>query len=270
MRDKKQNCNFGTIWLGSLFSVAILATASAFAQQSLPWHEPFAYGSGNLVGQGDWTQTGTGTSSPIQVATSSLSYFGLPPSSGGKITLGNGSNYQDAGHDVTNQSSASVYASFVLKVSNPGNTTGDYIFHFSSAGAGAQDFRARLYVRQGSSASKFQLGLANANTDTPQWGSSQFDVEVPVFVVVAYAFNGDVNDDMTYLWVNPPLGQSASPTPDVTKAALQDLTALGRVGVRQGAGNSLLSLELDELRVGTAWQDVTPALSSAVGEWFLY
>lgn len=253
-----------------LFPVGLMSSL-VFAQQALPWYEPFGYVPGNLVGQGGWSQTGTGTSAPIQVQSGSLSYSGLPAGSGGRITLGNGSNYQDAGCDVAGQSSGTIYASFILNVLNPGNTTGDYFFHFSSAGAAAQDFRARIFVRQGSSGTKFQLGLANLTTDTPQWLATQFDVGTPLFVAVAYAFSGDVNDDMTYLWINPPLGLTTPPVPDVSKAALQDLTTLGRVGVRQGSGDTLLALEVDELRVGTSWAEVTPAASpSSVCDWAPY
>lgn len=252
-------------------SAAMAVSFAVHAQQSLPWHEPFSYTVGNLVGQGGWTQTGIGTASPVQVSLPSLSYPGLPPALGGKITLRNGTNYQDAGCDISGQNSGSVYASFILQVTNAGNTTGDYFFHFSSAGAGAQDFRSRLLIRQGSSAAKFQLGLSNLSTDTPTWTAAEFDVGAPVFIVVAYTFSPDVNDDLASLWINPPFGLNTAPSPTITQAVLQDLTALGRVGWRQGQGDSLLGLEVDELRVATTWSAVTPQeVPAHVREWSLY
>lgn len=255
----------------AIFSAVLIGGPSnAVAQQALPWYEPFAYAPGNLVGQGGWTQTGSATGSPIQVAAGSLSYAGLPSASGGKLVLANGTNYQDAGRDVMNQASGTVYASFVLNVNNPGNTTGDYIFHFSSAGTGALDFRSRVLVRQASAPTKFQLGLSNLSTDTPSWTSAEYDVGVPLLVVVAYAFAPNVNDDTALLWVNPALGQSLAPAPTLTQPVLTDLTSLGRVGWRQGQGDSLLSVEVDELRLGLTWTDVTPQGSSHVLDWELY
>lgn len=252
-------------------AAAVLGGLEAHAQQSLPWHEPFDYAVGNIVGQGGWTQTGTGTASPVQVSLPSLSYSGLPPASGGKIILRNGTNFQDVGRDISGQNSGSIYASFLLNVTNAGNTTGDYFFHFSSAGAGAQDFRSRVVIRQGSSAAKFQLGLSNISTDTPTWTAEEFDLGIPLFVVVAYTFSPDVNDDLASLWINPPLGLNTAPVPTITQAVLQDFTTLGRVGWRQGQGNSLLVLEVDELRVATTWSAVTPHDAPAhVGDWPLY
>lgn len=255
--------------------LAAIATASAVAgaQPSLPFYEPFDYASGNLVGNtragGTWTRTGSNSLAPIQVTSGSLSFSGLPASLGGKVVLGNGTNYEDAGFDVAGIVSGTVYASFVLRVVNAGNTTGDYIFHFSSSGIGALDFRARVMVRRASTTSKYQVGLVNLSAGTPVWASVENDIGAEVLIVVAYSFGPSANDDMTYLWVNPPLGSATPPAEDALTPVLQDLGTLGRVGWRQGSGNSSLVVEVDELRVATSWSEVTPATSGVAG-WELY
>jgi len=231
------------------------------AQAPLPLYEPFDFPTGNLVGRMTggtaWTRTGSNSAAPIQITTDSLTCCGLPARAGGKVRLLNGSNYEDAGLDIAGQSSGAVYASFILNVVNAGNTTGDFFFYFSSAGAGAQDFHPRVLVCQGSSAAKFVLGLRNSTSDTPVWTSGEYDVGTPVLVAVGYIFHPDLGDDLTCLWVNPPLEGAAPPeVPDVQSAVLEDLTTLGRVGLRQGSGDTNLNVQVDELRVSTSWSDV--------------
>jgi hypothetical protein len=234
----------------------------AAAQANLPLYEAFDYGAGNLVGNAlegtPWTETGTQTASPIQVSNGSLTYSGLPASVGGKITLGNGSNYEDAGLDIVGQTSGTLYASFVLNVLNPGTaSTGDGIFHFSSAGPSATDLRSLVWIKYGDNVSKFRLGLRATSSSSTSFAATQFDVGTPVFVVVAYQFIAGRNNDKAQLWVNPPLKQPIPTTPDIEQTVSSDLATLGRVGLRQGQSNSGLSVQLDELRVDTSWTYVT-------------
>ena len=252
---------------------AVLSLASlASAQASLPLVERFNYPAGNLTGNtingGTWSQTGSNTASPVQVTTGSLSYSGLPASVGNKVVLLNGSNYEDPGLDIT-PTTSTVYASFILNVVNPGNTTGDYFFNFSSGGS-ATDYKARVSVRQGSAAGTYNIGLrGDSGAASPQVWSSDITVGSPIFVVVAYQFNPATNDDMTYVWLNPPLGQASPVSADLSSVVGTDIAAAGRVNLRQGSGDTALNLELDELRVSTSWQDVTPS-NASVGDWSLY
>jgi hypothetical protein len=254
---------------------AVLSLASlASAQASLPLVERFNYPAGNLTGNtingGTWAQTGNNSASPVQVTTGSLSYSGLPASVGNKVVLLNGSNYEDPGLDIT-PTTSTVYASFILNVVNPGNTTGDYFFNFSSAGSTSTDYKARVFVRQGSAgAGSYNIGLrGDAGAASPQVWSSDITVGSPIFVVVAYQFNPATNDDMTYVWLNPPLGQASPVSADLSSVVGTDIAAVGRVNLRQGSSSTSMNLELDELRVSTSWQDVTPS-NASVGDWSLY
>jgi len=254
---------------------AVLSLASlASAQASLPLVERFNYPTGNLTGNtingGTWTQTGSNAATPVQVTTGSLSYSGLPASVGNKVVLLNATNYEDPGLDIT-PTTSTVYASFILNVVNPGNTTGDYFFNFSSAGTNATDYKARVHVRQGSSAGTYNIGLrGDSGAASPYIWSSNITVGSPIFVVVAYQFNPGTNDDMTYVWLNPPLGQASPVSADLSSVVGTDIAAaLGRVNLRQGSASTSMNLELDELRVSTSWQDVTPS-NASVGDWSLY
>lgn len=257
-----------------VLSCAILLTCfppTVLAQASLPFSETFDYATGNLVGQGSglsvWTRTGAQTAAPIQISAGSLSYAGLPAPAGGKITLANGSNYEDAGLDLESQTTGTVYASFIVNVINPGTTTGDAFFHFSSAGTGATDYHALIYAKRGSTASKVQLGIRNAATDSTQYAPGEYDVGVPILLVVGYTFGPGTNDDVASLWINPAVGTQNPSAPTVQAGTNSELSSVGRLCLRQGQSSTSLNLQLDEIRISTFWADVT--LPVALTSWVL-
>jgi hypothetical protein len=255
--------------LQQLFSVCVVAgvfgwvgTPRAQAQATLPLYEPFDYPVGaNLVGQSIngsmWTETGANNLGNVVITAGSLSYPGLPTPRGGKVVLLNGSSYEDPGLDVT-PTPSTVYASFVLNVVNPGNATGDYCFHFSPGGTSGATFHTKVWVKQGTTTSKFYIGLQHGS-ETTQWTSTDYDVNTPVLIAVAYNFVSGASNDTSSMWVNPILGQSVPPAPTFTTATSgTDLTnGVGRLCLRQGSGDTNLNLQVDELRVSTSWSDVT-------------
>jgi hypothetical protein len=270
----------------ALYSLYVAATLAAFsglvsqasAQATLPIYEPFNYPANqplvngtNGVNGGVWVQVGSNNVSTTEVQSGSLSYAGLPASQGNKVRLLNGSNYIDPGLDLaTTVSSGVIYASMIVNVVNEGtnSTTGDYFFAF--APAGTSDYRVRLYLRRGSAAGKFQLGVRTTSSDSGTvWQSQEQDTGTPVFVVAAYQFNAGPNDDVGLIYINPALGQPSPPSATVTGASGTDATNIGRVTLRQGSSVTTQIVEVDELRVSTSWTDVTPT-NAAVGDWALY
>ena len=229
----------------------------------------------NRVQGGTWTITATaGPTSTPAVIQQNLSYAGLPASSGGAVQLANGSNFEDIGLDITTANSGSVYGSFILKVLNPGSVgAGDYIAHFQSAGNASTDYHSRVFVTTGSIAgSTFRVGIRNRSADVVQVDPTDRPVGTPVFVAFSYDFVAGATNDISRVWINPALGLGAAPAANATASAGGveiDLTTLGRVGLRQGAGSTAQVVQLDELRVGTAWTDVAPN-NAAVAEWSLY
>jgi len=250
--------------------------ASLFAQASLPVYEAFDYAAGNLIGNAGWTQTGGNVLGFVQVVDTSLTYTDLPDSVGRKVAVLNATNYEDPGFDIVttgNQTDASsIYASFILNVVAEGNTTGDYIFHFCSAGQGSSDFHSKPFIKQGSGAGKYLMGIRNASGDAIQWETTDRDINTPIFVVVSYDFVPGISNDVSRLWINPTLGETSPGTPSLTTVASgTDLNAAGRVNLRQGSASTSMSVEVDELRVGTTWESVTPKKAgSGVDDWPLY
>jgi len=258
-------------------------TGTLFAQATLPVYEGFAYAAGNLCGKAGWAATGSNASNDVLVVVTSLTYTGLPDSTGEKVSVLNGSGYIDPGFDIVNTGSqseaSSVYCSFIVNVVNPGTTEVGYFFHVSSAGTSATDFHSRVFVKQGAGgAGFFNIGILNHNnTGTPLVPPVQYDatdrpVNTPIFVVVSYDFVVGEKNDNSRVWINPALGETTPPTPTATATAAStntDLAAVGRINLRQPSDNSGMSLEVDEIRAGTTWASVTPAKSS-VDDWTVF
>lgn len=253
----------------------VLMTGILCAQATLPLYEGFDYAAGNLVGNAGWTVTGANTASPVQIVDESLTYAGLPNSTGKKVQALNGSNYEDPGFDIVtfgNQTeTSSIYCSFIMKVINEGGTAGDYVFHISSAGTTATDFHSRVFLKKGSADGKYLIGIRNHNNDDIVYEATDRDINTVVLVVVSYDFVPGEDNDTSRVWINPALGQATPPAADLTATAVlanTDMVGAGRINLRQGAASTAMIVEIDEIRAG-AWTDVTPAASS-VSDWSLF
>ena len=146
---------------------------------------------------------------------------------------------------------------------------GDYILHVSSAGTGSTDYRSRVFIKPGSSAGNYNLGIRNGSADVVQYGGD-LPVGTPVFVVVSYDIVDGTVNDVSRLWVNPALGQATPPAATATATATgSDIAPVGRIGLRQGSTSTAQDIDVDELRVATTWASVTPSAAS-VADWQLF
>ena len=249
-------------------------TGSLFAQAPLPVYEGFNYAAGNLVGNAGWNESGNppNTGNPVQVVDTSLSYTGLPASTGKKVALLDGSGYEDPGFDITPTGSdgTSIYFSFILNVVSAG-TAGDYFFNVSTTGQTSTDYHSKVFVKQGAGgASSYLIGVRNASSDTIQYETADRTVGTTIFVVVSYDFVSGSSNDVSRVWINPTLGESVAPTANLTTTGSgTDLTAVGRIDLRQGSSDTSLSVEVDEIRAGTTWASATPN-NSSVDDWTVF
>ena len=85
-------------------------------------------------------------------------------------------------------------------------------------------------------------------------------------VVVSYQIVAGPTNDIVKLWVNPTTGTTeAAATLTLSGTnTLTDLANLNRILIRQGLATDTPSVEMDELRIGTTWESVTPSSSPAV------
>ncbi|MDW8295397.1 MAG: T9SS type A sorting domain-containing protein [Raineya sp.] len=255
-------------------SVAVSGNVSA---PFSPVYEPFA-GTGNLSGQNGWA-THNGTANEIQRIAGNLNYPGLETGTGNKIRLLS-SMSEDVNKGFSTITSGAVYASCVIRVSDvskfqANSTTGTYFMHFADyqgssfpTSAPFAQFVARLTIRQGSAPDTYQLGILNNTGGSPTsadiFGSSpqNLNINTNYFIVIKYVFATNTAS----LFINPVPGApepspthsssfSTNTTPDIESICIRNSNSSGI-----GTGD----IEIDELRVGITWAQVTPPNTSPV------
>ena len=231
-------------------------------------YAPPAYIGGNLGDVGsssnNWT---THSITPLQTTTidvidGNLSYTGLATSSGYKLYFFSNANAtsRDVNRLFTPVGTPTVmyYSALINVVDNSQIGTGfDYFFSFGGAsGSSVTSLFARLHIK--SIGTGFRLGIQN-NSGT---GATQTEFATTLsfgttyLVVVKYDLNGASND-IASLWVNPASLGGAEPAGSVTNASsATQPVAFASLCLR----NNLVSpkVEIDEMRVGATWADVTP------------
>jgi hypothetical protein len=219
-------------------------------------YEPFNYPIGSILpGQGGWY--GVGSFSP-GMATSSLSVpAGMPTPAGNSVSWEGGNVTRLNLNSVT---TGDIYYSYAFRVDSIGQVTvtGDSV---SALGLGPTDSLYGATVRlKPLSLTSYVLGISKGAPTTTVYDSTVHNVGEVDFIVARYRFNPGTTDDTCDLWVNPDvssLGSSNAPPPTLQGAGLNrtDLPYVGTF-VLQSAG--FYYGTLDELRIGSSWQDVTP------------
>ena len=218
-----------------------------------------------------WLSQG-GTAGQISVVTTpgdvgnNLSYSGLATSAGNRTTLV-AANNQDINKGISGISGTG-YFSFLLKVTNTTNLTsatgGEYFIGFGNTNAtNLTIYGARIYIKAGTTPNTFQLGIMNTTggTPTPSFSATEYPAGTTIFVVGK--LNLSTSPYTADLFINPVPG-AAEPAPTTTNNAgtsTTSFTTFASIFLRQaGSGTSTTgNLEIDEIRAGSTWADVTPA-----------
>lgn len=242
--------------LYTLLSIALISV-SASAQLA----DSFT-GTGALTANG-WVSH-SGTANQLTIATGSLTYPGIT-SAGNKtaIVAGNSEDVNKASAAVI---TGTAYYSAILNVPNttglhPNTATGDYFLANSSvAGSGTTAFHGRIYIRTGSVANTFNIGILNTSggAAAPSFIATDYAINTPIFVVVKYV----LATNTASLFVNPTIGgtegtANATNATGTTAAPAQ----IAAMAIRQ-SGNATAgtgNVEIDELRLNTTWASVTSA-----------
>lgn len=245
------------VWLGA-------ATANAAPL----FTEQFAYTTGDTLGSNGWTLVPTSGGASTLVVANNLSLSGFAASSGNATQLRpNGQDWfrSYTTQSYTNNSTESLYYSFLLRVDNLGllNTTGGF-FGGLAAGNGTS---GGAMVGMRLSGLGFQLGVAKRDSTALSFDSTVYSTGSTILVVGAYNLvSGSVQNDTASLWINPgSLGAGSAPsaTLSVSTTGINNDTqsfSSFRWSPQGNATSTLIpgSLIVDELRVGNSWADVTP------------
>jgi len=259
MKNILRNSNFSfTKWCFALIAAGWMGMAQA--QVTLPHLDAMNYTSGTALGVASgWAAVNSGDA--INVASGNLSYFGLPTSTGNKIS------FDGAGMEgvkiFTQQTTGTVYWSFLVNVTALGslNTTGGY-FAGLNEGTGS-NFGATIWAR--SDGAGYDLGINPRTTAAnTQWSSGTTSINNTLLVVVSYTIVSGTGNDLVKMWINPQLGGSEpTPTLTATNTGGTDLLNINRILLRQDSTTTTPFIEMDEFRIGTSWADVTPSAATA-------
>jgi hypothetical protein len=240
-----------------LFILAFGMTYLGCGQVTLPHYEPMNYTVGQgLQTQTDWTPLNSGDA--LLIASGNLSYAGLPASTGNKVTF-DGAGI-DAAMLFTQQTSGTVYYSFLLDVTSLGslNTTGGYFTGFNE-GTGS-NYGATVWTRKDGTG--YDIGINPRTTVTNTVWSTATVINTTVFIVISYQMVTGTTNDVVKMWINPtPGGTEPAATASATNTGT-DLANVDRILIRQDAAATTPFIQMDELRIGTTWADVTPAGSA--------
>lgn len=243
------------------------ANVVLYARWAQPLYEPVDYtvastigGTTNGTSNNNWT-THSGSGS-ISVTSGSLNYTGLQASTGNKMRLpgANGTTSADVNRPTTVAGTVGYY-SFLLNVAD--NTQlaagGDYFAGFGgTAGTSVTALYARLQIKSANAGANYRLGITNSSGGTPTITDFATDLSfgTTYLVVVKHDFNGASNDIST-LWVNPSSLGGAEPGGGVTNnSATIGQTNFASIFLRNGSNTP--KADIDEVRVGSTWADVTP------------
>jgi len=242
-----------------LSSLAILACSFLFAQT----FESFNF-DGALNANG-WTTHSGAVPGQFQVLTtssnsgSSLSYSGLQNSIGNRAIFIAG-NTEDVNKAISGISGVG-YLSFLMNVTNADtlSTTGVHFIGFGgAAGTSLSAFAGRVYVKKGLSPNTFQLGILNYTGGTPSPTPNYLLTEFPAgtTLLVVIKLNNTTSPIQASLFVNPVPG-SAEPIPTIESSLGTSIfNSFASVYLRHGTG--IRNVEIDEIRVGSSWESVTP------------
>jgi len=246
----------------SIYSSAVVLLLCQCVHAQLYLEDGFNYTSGNpLAGSGSWASTGGGNTANMTIGSGSLSYNGLSdtsPSGNQAALVGTASTvnaYVPLGSPVT----GTVYMSFLAQCTAIPGTTGYYLAGLlpsttTTAGGRTTDPLA-LYVK-GPSAGQYQIGIGTFGGGSTVYDPSATGLS-PGSTVNLIVVSYNLITELASMWFNPTSLGGAAPAADITdqgvgatfanidSAYLKDLNTYG-------------TWNIDDLRIGGTWADVTP------------
>lgn len=269
-------------------TAAVLLTATPQAHAFLLAYEGFDYTPGSdLTGQNG----GFGWTTPWGVNSSGVTVAGNTP---GDVAVANSLTYIDSANrmlftsggagfysgvggtsspfrDFTGmggEAGTTLWVSFLAQRAGPTTNNTGTPFNPYPRAANVSLFEnnsERLAIGTGSGAVSNMVSLLPAGS-TGNIRQSNDDFALVSLAVVRIDYGAD-NNDTAYLWVNPTLGLNNEPLISIADAVTNNFN-FNFNRIRPFAGNTDVNnsrpyaeLYVDELRIGTTWQDVTPFIT---------
>lgn len=214
-----------------------------------------------------WSNLNSGDS--ILVTAGSLTYSGVPASTGNKITFGEAGT--DCYRTFTSINSDSVFYSFLMNVTDITGLTNTVGGYFTGIAETNTTFGATIWTRKSPvDATKYNIGIASRTSTTAvTWLSTAFPLNQTNLVVASYKFISGTGNDIVKLWVNPSdlnVQQTADAT--VVNTGGTDLVSIVQIFVRQDTGpETPVSMSMDEIKIAKSYAETLPiTLTSFTGK----
>jgi uncharacterized repeat protein (TIGR01451 family) len=257
------------------FIVAFFATTAFLHSQSY-YYDAFDYPVGNLghssgpvspaVNPATSTTTTNwnfGSTRSAKVLAGSLTYPGLltsatSPNMINLVNTGTAANIRMV--ITTTPYTTPVYFSFLMRVNAaPGSSTRVASFRGTTNNT-SNTFAPRINIAPGSSSGYYTFRI-DGGTNTPYTDSNDMPVNNIVLVVAKHTPSNDNGGGITDVWINPSaasLGAGSAPTPTIANVTGGVISNIEGFTFATGATSSV-NADIDELRIGATWADVTPS-----------
>lgn len=216
----------------------------------------FEYNVGNIVGQGDWKQQASTTTTPVQVVDTVLTYPGYQDKGVGKAVKIENSG-QDIYKEFAERTVGTVYYAALVCINKAqSNTIGDYFLHFGEGG-GNVAFCARLFAKT-SENGKLQFAVTRTNVATSkEFATMEYEFGKTHLVIVKYTLKGNgssAKDDEVSLFIDPVISET-EPAPLIvgTNTSTANPDKIAGIYIRQGATGKTALGYVDALRVSSTW-----------------
>ncbi|MCX6247136.1 MAG: lamin tail domain-containing protein [Bacteroidetes bacterium] len=221
-------------------------------------------GNGNAgSSSNNWTthSVTSGQTTTIDVVNGNLSYTGLFPSNGYKVSMFGNANLtsRDVNRAFTSSSTVLYFSVLLNLVDNSGITaTGDYFMHFgATAGTTVTIFGARLGAKSVNAGANYRFIIQNTSGGTPTFTEFPQDLSFGTTYLVVAKYNRSASPTVAYLWVNPASLGGTEPSGFVSNnSGTGAFATFASICLRNNATTP--KVEIDEIRVGPTWADVTP------------
>ncbi len=261
----KKNYNLTIIILMILFS-AFQLNAQVLIEESFTYTLPAYIGGNGDAGSSSntWTthSVTAGQTTTIDLIAGNLSYTGLAAPTGNKLYLFSNANAtsRDVNKPFTTSSTTGYYSALINVVDNSqiSGTNFDYFMCFgASAGTSVTILGGRLGIKSTNSGANFRLAIGNTSGGTLTYTDSGQDLNFGTTYLVVVKYDISAAPTVASLWVNPTSLGGTEPAGSVTcNTGSGTFAALSSICLRNSSTTP--KVEIDEIRVGTTWAQVTP------------
>ncbi|SDB81685.1 T9SS type A sorting domain-containing protein [Williamwhitmania taraxaci] len=260
-----------TLLTTTLTSLMLVTTVISGMGQAI-FTETFNYATPAYVGgngaagttSNGWTthSVTAGQTTTVDIQDGSLSYSGLAASVGNKVLLFSNANAtsRDINAGFTTSSANAMYFSAIVNIVDNSqiNTTGDYFMAFgATSGTSVTSLGGRLGIRSTNTGANFRFCIQNISTGTTTYTDYATDLTYGTSYLVVVKFDRSTTPTTATLWVNPTTLGGSEPAGSVfNNSGTASFTAFTSIMLRNSSTTP--KAEIDEIRVGTTFADVTP------------